>query len=122
MSEIRATTISDAAGTGPITLTGLEAAKAAVAMTSAAAVAGNFSLNISSLSDEGVGDYRINFSNSFSGTYDYAGVSSAASNDDALAPFKPLSASQAQIIVINTSSAPSTYDKNSNAAVFGDLA
>ena len=65
MSEIRATTISDEAGTGPITLTGQSAAKAHCTFngTSTIAVSGT-SFNISSLTDNGTGLYRTNFTNS----------------------------------------------------------
>lgn len=53
MSEIRATTISDAAGTGPITLTKQSAAKAWV-RANVSGVALN-SFNVSSVSDTGAG-------------------------------------------------------------------
>ena len=63
MSEIRATTISDAAGTGPITLTGQSAAKVWVQLNgSTFAVADSF--NVSSADDNGTGDYDINYTNS----------------------------------------------------------
>lgn len=54
MSEIRATTISDAAGTGPITLTGQSAAKAWCHFTQASAAIQD-SFNASSLTDAAVG-------------------------------------------------------------------
>jgi hypothetical protein len=66
LSEIRATTISDAAGTGPIALTGQSAAKAWFSSYSEGTV--NESLNISSAIDNGSGDGTYNFSNSFSST------------------------------------------------------
>ena len=66
MSEIRATTISDAAGTGPITLTGQSAAKAWVSFNGTGAAAIVTSQNISSLTDNATGDYRVFFTNSFS--------------------------------------------------------
>ena len=69
MSEIRATTISDAAGTGPITLTGQSAAKAW--MTHGSTTVIKDSLNVSSLTDSGTGKTAVNFTNSF-GAKDYA--------------------------------------------------
>jgi hypothetical protein len=66
LSEIRATTISDAAGTGPIDLTGQSAAKAWVNFNGTGTVAIRDSLNVSSLTDVGVGLYTINLANSFS--------------------------------------------------------
>ena len=122
MSDIRANTISDAAGTGPIALTGQSAAKATVTMDSGAGIQGTSSTNISSTTDEGVGDYRINFTNSFNSTWGYSGNTTANSNDDALALFKHISSSQVQVVIINASAAPVKYDKNSDTVAHGDLA
>jgi hypothetical protein len=69
MSEIRATTISDAAGTGPITLTKQSAAKAWVNFSGQATISIRNSLNVSGLVDNGAGDYTVNFTNTFSGNY-----------------------------------------------------
>jgi len=66
MSEIRANTISDAAGTGPVTLTKQSAAKAWVTFDGTGTVAINDSFNISSLTDRGTGLYRTNFSSNMS--------------------------------------------------------
>ena len=63
MSEIRATTISDAAGTGPITLTGQSAAKAWVNFNGTGTVAVRQSNNVSSITDNGTGNYAVNFTN-----------------------------------------------------------
>ena len=74
MSEIRATTISNAAGTGPITMTGQSAAKAwcTLDMTTAALDA---SFNCSSLTDIAVGRFTIDLTASMSAT-SYAVASS----------------------------------------------
>ncbi len=122
MSEIRANTISDAAGTGPIDLYKQSAAKASVTMDSGAVIQGSSSTNISSTSDQGVGDYRINFTNSFNSLWGYSGNTTSNSNDDALALFKHVSSSQVQVIIINTSAAPAKYDKPSDTVAHGDLA
>ena len=61
MSEIRATTISDLAGTGPATLTGQYAAKAWVNFNGTGTVAIRQSGNVSSITDNGTGDYTLNF-------------------------------------------------------------
>lgn len=81
MSEIRATTISDAAGTGPITLTGQSAAKAWVNFDGTGTIAARDSVNVASLVDNNTGDYTVNFSNAFSAA-DYA-KSGIASSDGA---------------------------------------
>lgn len=64
MSEIRATTISDAAGTGPITLTGQSAAKAWLNMNGQGTIATRNSFNVSSLADVGTGNYTANYTSS----------------------------------------------------------
>jgi hypothetical protein len=68
LSEIRADTISDAAGTGPITLTKQSAAKAWVNFNGTSTVAIRDSENVSSLTDNGTGAYSANLTNSFSTT------------------------------------------------------
>jgi hypothetical protein len=61
MSEIRATTISNAAGTGPITMTGQYAAKAWVNFNGTGTVAIRESGNVSSITDGGAGIFAVNF-------------------------------------------------------------
>jgi len=64
LSEIRVTTVSDTAGTGPVTLTKQSAAKAWVSIDQSPF--GLFdSFNISSASDLGTGQYQVSFTNSF---------------------------------------------------------
>ena len=77
MSEIRATTISDAAGTGPITLTKQSAAKAWVFADVDTAIVNSF--NFSSGTDLGTGNYRFSFTNNMSGTDLYSAVSTPIS-------------------------------------------
>ena len=62
MSEIRATTISDTTGTGPATLTGQYAAKAWVNFDGTGTVAIRQSGNVSSITDNGTGNYAVNLS------------------------------------------------------------
>ena len=65
MSEIRATTISDAAGTGPVTLTKQQAAKVVLlAKQSDASIL--YSFGVSSLSDDGTGKTTVTFATAFS--------------------------------------------------------
>jgi hypothetical protein len=61
LSEIRANTVSDAAGTGPVTLTGQYAAKAWVNFNGTGTVAIRQSGNVSSITDNGTGNYTVNF-------------------------------------------------------------
>ena len=69
MSEIRATTISNAAGTGPITMTGQYAAKAWVNFNQIGTQAIQDSFNISSITDLNVGRTTVTLSNSMSNIY-----------------------------------------------------
>ena len=78
MSDIRAGTISDAAGTGPITLTGQSAAKAWVNFNGSGTVAIRDSLNVGSITDSGTGEYFVNFFNNFSNVNYSATVGSGA--------------------------------------------
>jgi hypothetical protein len=64
LSEIRATTISDAAGTGPITLTKQSAAKGWWVLSDAAVPQNSF--NVSSGTDNGTGDYSANLTSAMS--------------------------------------------------------
>ena len=66
MSDIRAGTISDANGTGPITLTKQSAAKAWINFNGTGTVAIRDSFNIASLTDAGTGLYNCAISSDFS--------------------------------------------------------
>ena len=83
MSEIRATTISDLAGTGPATLTGQSAAKAWVyynASTGTPTI--NDSENVSSLTDTATGRVIIVFSTAMATVnYSVVGTSQNSSSD-----------------------------------------
>ena len=117
MSEIRATTISDSAGTGPITLTGQSAAKAwgAANMSTTALRTNNF--NVSSLTDGGTGRARFNLTNAMSDT-DYVCVGSTSAYDYAAVP---ITASQFEAAGVNSTG--NYYDWGSHQGVaMGDLA
>ena len=62
MSEIRVTTVSDTAGTGPVTLTKQSAAKSWCSFNGTSTVAIRGSFNTSSITDRGTGAYTQNFS------------------------------------------------------------
>ena len=81
MSELRANTISDAAGTGPVTLTGQSAAKAWVNFNGTGTVAVRESFNVGSITDNGTGDYTANFSSSLS-ISDFGAVCNAKNGDN----------------------------------------
>ena len=118
MSEIRATTISDAAGTGPIALTKQSAAKAWLKGTSAAALLDSF--GVSSGVDNGVGNYTFSFISSFVNS-DYAGSATPQSGNDRCATLSGPTVSSS-IIEIFDASAGTNADHNPHGIYFGDLA
>jgi len=63
MSELKIATLSDKAGTGPVTLTGQVAVKAWGNLNGLGAIAYRNSFNISSVTDNGTGDYTHTFTN-----------------------------------------------------------
>ena len=77
MSELRANTISDAAGTGPVTLTGQYAAKAWVNFNGTGTVAIRDSGNVSSITDLGTGLYDVNFTTAMDDA-NYAGLATVS--------------------------------------------
>jgi hypothetical protein len=79
MSTIRAASIANLAGTGPVTLQGQWAAKSWINFNGTATVTTRGSANVSSLTDNGLGDYTVSFSSAF-GAADYSAVSSAYEN------------------------------------------
>jgi hypothetical protein len=68
MSELRANTISNAAGTGPVTLTGQYASKAWVNFNGIGTVAIRESDNVSSITDNGTGTYTVTFTTAMADT------------------------------------------------------
>ena len=84
MSEIRATTISDLAGTGPATLTGQYAAKAWVNFNGTGTVAIRESGNVSSITDNATGGYSVNFTNAMAdANYGTLAVSGSTGRENA---------------------------------------
>ena len=119
MSEIRTDTISAANGTDPVTLTKQSAAKAWVDFNSTPTV--NNSFNISSITDNGVGDYTFNYSTSMVSGYAVCGGSG---NTGSIRALSPRSASGATSVAVYTGETlGSVYDSTFNtASIHGDLA
>ena len=123
MSEIRADTISDAAGTGPVTLTKQSAAKAWVNFNGTGTVAIRNSQGVSGLVDNGTGNYDVNYTSNMSAS-DYS-VTTAIGQTS---PFPIAQAYLASVSVgfvrLNTAQ-PGTADYDTGviaSATFGDLA
>jgi len=127
LSEIRATTISDAAGTGPITLTKQHAAKVWATIdqeNSASSVKDSF--NVSSITDGGTAKSTINFSNNMGNefySFSFGVCNGGGFNDDAL-----LNVENAQLPLANNFKFYSLMAGALNAAriasvtIHGDLA
>lgn len=120
MSEIRANTISDAAGTGPATLTGQSAAKAWVQCDTSGAIVGSY--NIASFTDVSVGRYEYSFTNNLISANDGASVGAARSgvpiDEIASTNFGPNTLE----LNLYDASGSGAVDGNGYAAMFGDLA
>lgn len=119
MSEIRANTVSDAAGTGPATLTGQSAAKVWWSKN-AAGTALNDSFNVSSLDDDGTGDYGINFTNTLDSA-DY-GSGSSGETGGVGACIQTINASSGFSDQLQQTDAGSAADRIGAGCIFGTLA
>jgi type IV secretory pathway TrbL component len=119
LSEVRATTISDAAGTGPITLTKQSAAKAWVYGASDASINGTF--GVSSGVDNGTGDYSYNLANAMQSDNNSVVNMSVRSGQDRAGPATFNNTSQVLVHVYDISS-HAVNDGGVNVTVFGDLA
>ena len=84
MSEIRATTISDAAGTGPVTLTKQACPKVYYDVDQISSViVGSFA--VSSFTDNSTGNYTVTFTNDFSSINDLSQVVSTNASESSVA-------------------------------------
>jgi hypothetical protein len=120
LSEIRATTISDAAGTGPIALTKQSAAKAWVNTNSGGSPLNSF--NVTSVTDNSTGNYTVNFTNSFTIDGNDNGVSVAlcAGNNGEGVRCAGSTSGTLELRAYNTSNA--LLDRHVSASIHGDLA
>ena len=116
MSEIRANTISDASGYGPITMTGQSAAKAHANISSGFVI--QSSLNIASTVDNSAGNCSVNYINAMSNTT-YT-VQANSTNALTMATSIPVTASQYSMRMFNTSASYS--DRGTMSSTHGDLA
>ena len=80
MSELRADTITASDGTSPVTLTKQSAAKMFYNLNGTGTIALRDSLNISSATDKGTGDYKVAFVSNFNAT-DYTPVGNHGTTD-----------------------------------------
>ena len=124
MSEIRATTISDAAGTGPIRLTKQSAAKAFAQFAGDGTAQINESFGMSSLSDTGAGLYVLTVSSAMSSS-DYTVVLHGINDASYPAHVGSYDTSRTTTTFpVNSSNSGSAWQDVStlDAVIFGDLA
>jgi len=118
LSEIRATTISDETGNGPIALTKQSAAKA---WTNSSSTTIRDSFGISSFTDNGTGDFSHALTNSFSSA-DYAMAAAGFSGGSRTVVFDSAATASDARIHTYLSSSGALSDTSSTFALFGDLA
>jgi len=119
LSEIRVTTISDTAGTGPVTLTKQQAAKAWFYWTTNTTTAIIGSFNFSSLTDSGTGDTTLNLTNNFNDANEMATV--GMSNDYHTLSQTAPTVSSVRIATYGSSHTANDISRNFTV-VHGDLA
>jgi len=126
LSDIRANTISDAAGTGPIALTGQSAAKAWVNFNGTGTIAIRDSVNVGSVVDNGTGIYTVNFTNSMANSsYSSTGTGGGTSGIPNLKippTVGPYSVSAFQFQSLNTATSATMDTAILGTQNFGDLA
>ena len=123
MSEIRVTTISDTAGTGPVTLTKQSAAKAWGQYNQSTPVL-NDSFNVSSLEDASAGLGRLYFtSNMNNGDYAQTALCVKAGTYYMFASTDETSSNRCAQVAFPNSATTSTVDPSEmSVSVNGDLA
>ena len=124
MSEIRATTISDLAGTGPATLTGQYAAKAWVNFNGTGTVAIRESANVSSITDNSLGVYTVNFANAMTDA-NYSGgtlggdINGGGASDNTVICTANQTTSSVRVLTRNVQSSGGVLDPNfASLAIF----
>jgi len=117
LSDIRANTISDAAGTGPVTLTKQHAAKAWIDLVGTGTISIDASFNIASVTDNGTGNYTQTYSSSFSSN----DLSFLASSNGYMTRAYDSQATYADVRTYGSSASAEDYSRV-HTATFGDLA
>jgi len=123
MSTIRVDNFGPSAGGTTYSARGI--AKAWVNFNGTGTIAARDSENVSSLTDNGSGDYMVNFSNAF-GAADYAVLMTAGATDGSTclcqSPFTTAPTSSAAQLYVTNSVFSGTNRSRVQAAIYGDLA
>ena len=131
MSELRANTISDAAGTGPVTLTKQSAAKAWISVNQTGTQAILASFNVSSITDIATGGTAVNYSSAMaSATYaalatanpqSFSGATGGVNSAGNAPAGGSKTANRHGMDLRNGANTPTDFD-DASSVVFGDLA
>jgi hypothetical protein len=121
LSDIRANTISDTSGNGPINLTGQSAATTVVRMNSDASTNANFSLNVSSTEDTGLGIKTVFFTSDYSNKV-YAVTATALASVNATRSVTISSPLASSVVLYLWDFSSGVLNTSSSSAIHGDLA
>lgn len=123
MSTIRANTISDSAGTGPVILTGQYASKAWANVAQPSTQTLVDGVNISSIVDDGLGLTDLNFTSAMSDAdYPVSGMG-GGSGSGSIRIASTISGNTAALLALQGASQAAVVDLHEcMSAVFGDLA
>jgi len=125
LSEIRVTTISDTAGTGPVTLTKQHAAKAHYEFSGVtASLRSGSTFNVSSLTDDGTGVFYINFTSAMSQEKSPVATSTSGSGVVNYGDHEAVMTTSSSMLhrTYSTASGGLTDFNFNSGAAFGDLA
>ena len=114
-SVLNVDTLTDAAGTGPVTLTKQEAAKIWLLYNNSGTIADSF--NISTVTDHQTGDFTENYSNNMS-TVNYTKIGSSGQADGGGTPLRVIG--QNEDNEVKTTSTMRLYNLTSNAGAAAD--
>ena len=121
LSDIRANTISDTSGNGPINLHKQSAATTVVRMNSDASTNANFSLNVSSTEDTGPGVKTVLFTSDYSNkVYAVTATALASVNSTRSATLSEPTTSSVVLYLWDYSSG--VINTSSSTSIHGDLA
>ncbi len=122
MSEIRATTISDETGNGPITLTKQDAAVFFIAVNQTSTQAILSSLNCSSITDGGTGETTATFTNAMNDS-NYSNFNTSGSDNNLRTIFNAPNTTRQKLETYQVSSNSTVSDAyNATGLIHGDLA
>jgi len=120
-SVLNVDTIADKAGTGPVALTKQEAAKMHFGISGSDAAIKQ-SLNVSSTTDDGTGDYDITVTNAFANQMDDSGLALVVGSGTAFGRYSGGDTTTTVFSIRAHDSGGTKVDKECNGAAFGDLA